>query len=310
MISNKQIGVAVDIPRDFDAVLQREETATVKIYLYGGELKSGFAADRLQKFFRDLGKRTVQARLAERQLPTAIADPLHIEQDNVAPPEKVGGAVFGGLIPYFVILFCLTGAMYPAIDLTAGEKERGTMETILCSPVSRTHLVLGKFLMVLTASLAAAMLSLISMSVTLGAGKSMVQSFARENGQALQWTVRPAAVFWVFLMIVPLAMLFSAVLLTIALFAKSHKEAQSYISPLTLVVLLPSIISLLPGVELNAGLAMVPILNTSLASKEIVAGIYHWRYLAVILISSCVYAGAALSVAIRLFEREDVIFRT
>src|SRR5207245_2365450 len=95
-----------------------------------------------------------------------------IEQRNVAPPEKVGGSLFGGLIGYMVILLCMTGAMYPAIDLTAGEKERGTMETILCSPVERTHLVLGKFLMVLTASLASAVLSVISMGVSfLGVSK-------------------------------------------------------------------------------------------------------------------------------------------
>ena len=66
-------------------------------------------------------------RLQARQLPASLASPLHIERENVAPPEKVGGAIIGGMIPYFVILFCLTGAMYPAIDLTAGEKERGTM---------------------------------------------------------------------------------------------------------------------------------------------------------------------------------------
>ena len=78
--------------------------------------------------------------------------------------KKSAAQLIGGLVPYFVILLCLTGAMYPAMDLTAGEKERGTIETILCSPVSRTHLVLGKFLMVLTASLSTAMLAILSMA--------------------------------------------------------------------------------------------------------------------------------------------------
>jgi sodium transport system permease protein len=113
----------------------------------------------------------------------------------------------------------------------------------------------------------------------------------------------------VFLLVVPLAVLFSAALLAIALFAKSHKEAQSYLSPLAIVVLLPAILSLLPGVELNVWLSLIPILNTSLASKEIVSGIYHWPYLALILISSCGYAAVALAIAVRLFQREDVLFR-
>src|SRR5262249_27039085 len=89
---------------------------------------------------------------------------------NVAPPEKVGGNVFGGLIPYLIVILCFTGAMYPAIDLTAGEKERGTMETLLCSPVNRLNIVLGKFFMVLTASVTTMLLSIVSMAVSAALG--------------------------------------------------------------------------------------------------------------------------------------------
>jgi sodium transport system permease protein len=110
-------------------------------------------------------------------------------------------------------------------------------------------------------------------------------------------------------MVVPLAVLFSAALLAISLFAKSFKEAQSYLSPLTIVVFAPAIVAILPGVELNAGLSLVPILNTSLVCKEIVSGTYHWGFIALIFASSCIYAAAALWVAILLFQREDVLFR-
>jgi len=103
--------------------------------------------------------------------------------------------------------------------------------------------------------------------------------------------------------------LFSAALLTIALFAKSYKEAQSYISPLMIVVIVPAVASVIPGVELNARLALVPILNTSLVSKEIFTGTYHWNYILTIFGSSCVYAAAALYAAVRMFNREDVLFR-
>ena len=89
-----------------------------------------------------------------------------MKTENVAPPEKVGGNIVGGMIPYIFILLCFTGAMYPAMDLTAGEKERGTLETILCSPVARTDLVLGKFLVVLAASLGTVVISLLSMGAT------------------------------------------------------------------------------------------------------------------------------------------------
>jgi sodium transport system permease protein len=310
-ISSKQIRAAVEIPPGFDAKLAAGEPMSVKIYMYEGELKSGFGADRLQKFFRDVRDRAIRERLAARHLPENLIRPFDIKQQNVAPPEKVGGAILGGLVPYFVILLSLTGAMYPAMDLTAGEKERGTIETILCSPVSRTHLVLGKFLMVLTASVATAFLSIISMSVSFGVGKKMLQGVVHGTADTvLQITLTAKAVISVFVMVLPLAVLFSAALLAIALFAKSFKEAQSYISPLMIVVVLPAVAAVLPGVELSTTLALVPVLNTSLVSKEIMTGTYHWNYIALIFASSCVYAAAAIAIAVKLFKREDVLFRT
>ena len=310
-ISSKQIRAAVEIPAGFDAKLAAGEPMSVKIYMYEGELKSGFGADRLQKFFRDVRDRAIRERLEARQLPENLIRPFDIKQQNVAPPEKVGGAILGGLVPYFVILLSLTGAMYPAMDLTAGEKERGTIETILCSPVSRTHLVLGKFLMVLTASVATALLSIISMTVSFGVGKKMLQGVAHGAADTvLQITLTAKAVISVFVMVLPLAVLFSAALLAIALFAKSFKEAQSYISPLMIVVVLPAVAAVLPGVELSTTLALVPVLNTSLVSKEIMTGTYHWNYIALIFASSCIYAAVAIAIAVKLFQREDVLFRT
>lgn len=310
-ISNKQIRAAVDIPADFDAKLASGQPTTVKIYMYEGDMKSGFGADRLQKFFRDLRDRTVRQNLQARQLPLNLMRPFDIQQQNVAPPEKVGGAVLGGMVPYFIILLCLTGAMYPAMDLTAGEKERGTIETILCTPISRTHLVLGKFLMVLTASLATAVLSLSSMAISFGVGKQLLLGGAHGAvDTALQITISGKAIASIFLVVFPLAVFFSAALLAISLFAKSFKEAQSYLSPLMIVVVLPAVAAMLPGVELNSKLALVPVLNTSLVSKEIITGTYHWNYIALIFASSSVYAAGAIAVAVKLFQREDVLFRT
>ena len=310
-ISNKEIRAAVEIPQGFEAKLAAGETSTVKIYMYEGELKSGFGADRLQRFFRELRDRTIRQHLEARQLPISLVRPFDIEQKNVAPPEKVGGAILGGLVPYFVILLCLTGAMYPAMDLTAGEKERGTIETILCSPVSRTHLVLGKFLMVLTASVATAILTIASMAVSFGAGKKLLLGVTQgEADAALQITITGKAMISIFFIVLPLAVFFSAALLALSLFAKSFKEAQSYISPLMIVAVLPAVAAISPGVELSPALALVPVLNTSLVSKEIITGTYQWNLIALIFLSSSVYAVAALAIAVKLFQREDVLFRT
>ena len=250
------------------------------------------------------------ARLAGRGLPGNLVNPFATKTLNVAPPEKVAGNQIGGLIPYLFILLCFSGALYPAMDLTAGEKERGTMETILCSPVARTDLVLGKFLMVLTASLTTAVVSMITTGITLVVIGSAAGAPAAAARQGAMPVLDPAGLLLVLAMVLPVAVLFCSVLLAVSLFAKSMKEASSYTTPLIALIIIPAMMGLMPGVELNAKLAMVPILNIALASKELVSGVFHWNYLALIFGSTCVYAAAALAFCVRMFNREDVLFRT
>jgi sodium transport system permease protein len=308
-ISEKEIRAAIDIPKGFQSALDRGEEQTVKIYFYEGELRSSSGADRVEKFFKDYRESIVSSRLTARNIPPSIIKPFEVKQENVAPPEKVSGAALGGLLGYMVILLSMTGAIYPAIDLTAGEKERGTMETILSSPISRLDLVLGKFFLVLSASLTTALLSIISMGTSFYfVGRSGVMS--AKDATVLQLHIGLSTVLSVFLMALPLAVLFAAVLMTIALFAKTYKEAQSYLTPMTFIVVIPAVASLLPGVDLTAKLALIPILSTSLVCKEIVAGTFHWNYIMLIFLSSSVYAAAALFIAVKMFQRESVLFRS
>ncbi len=317
-IADKQLRAAVEIPGGFDAALARGEPATVKVYHYEGELRSGFAAGEARRFLTDYREKQVVARLAARGLPATLVKPFDIRSENVAPPEKVGGNAIGGIIPYIFILFCFAGALYPAIDLTAGEKERGTLETILCSPVARVELVLGKFLLVLVASLTTVVCSLISMGLSALVGGSLLArgslgaaaAAAGGNSAGVLPRIDPLGLLAVGAMVLPIAVLFAALLLTLSLFAKSTKEAQSYASPLILVVILPAMMSMLPGVELNAGLALVPILNLSLVCKELVSGVWHWGYIGLIFGSSCLYAAGGLILCVRMFNREGVLFRT
>jgi sodium transport system permease protein len=310
-IINKDIRAAVEIPPGFQSDVAQQKPTALKIYIYRGDMKSSFGADRVQDYFKTYSDSVVKERLAAKNVPDSALKPFDVKQENVAPPEKVGGATFGGLIGYMVILLCLTGGMYPAMDLTAGEKERGTMETILSSPVSRVHLVLGKFFLVLSASLVTAALSVTSMGVSFWAVEHF-HAFDKGGSDAaeLQLSLGPGSVLSVFVMVLPLAVLFSAALMTISLFAKSYKEAQSYVTPMMMVVILPAVAAMLPGVELTSKLALVPILNMSLLCKELVTGTYHWNYIAIIFSSTCVYAAAALFLAVKMFQREDVLFRS
>ena len=220
-----------------------------------------------------------------------------------------GDLILDRLVPFAILVigfFPLSFTLLVALESFVGEKERGTIETILASPISRTALASGKFLAVLTTALCTAFLSLFSLGISSrlsGSGE-----MAQELPFALALNGHTVAAM--LLMILPVAVLFAGALLAIALMAKSYREAQSYIQPLMIVVILPAVAAMLPGVDLNPKLALVPILNVSLVSKELVAGIYNWKLIGEIFLSSCLYAAIALFVAIRAFQRESVLFRT
>jgi sodium transport system permease protein len=140
------------------------------------------------------------------------------------------------------------------------------------------------------------------------AAKAAVEA-AATRAPAFMPTVDPVGLVGVFAMVAPVAVLFAALLLTISLFAKSYKEAQSYVSPLIIVVLMPAMMGMMPGVELSTKTALVPILNISLACKEMLSGVWNWNYLGLIFGSTSLYAAVALALCVRMFNREDVIFR-
>jgi sodium transport system permease protein len=312
-ISDKRLRAAIEVPAGFEAALAEGGDAVVRVYHHEGDLKSGFAVAEIEGVLRAYRERIVAARLADRGLSPSLIAPFAFARENVAPPERVGGGLVGGFIPYVVILLCFTGAMYPAMDLTAGEKERGTLEPLLCTPVPRIDLVLGKFLMVLTGSLATVLLAGLSAAATLPLGAWLLAGGAPAGGAAgpggVAMTVDPLGLLASLVLVLPVAVLFAAALFALALPARSQKEAQSLISPLVVVVILPALGALLPGVELTPALAFVPILNVALASKDLVSGVFDWSSLALIFLSTSAYAAAALAAAVKMFGRESVFFR-
>src|SRR5260370_75349 len=135
----------MELRSGFQVDVAQQKSDTVKIFNYQGEMKSEFASDKIETYMKEYRDKVVKERLAAKHLAETVLKPFEVNRENVAPPEKVSGAAFGGIIGYMVILLCMTGAMYPSMHLTAGEKERGTVDTILSSPISRMHHVLGKF---------------------------------------------------------------------------------------------------------------------------------------------------------------------
>jgi sodium transport system permease protein len=303
-INEKKLRAAVEFPPGFAARLEQGAPAPeIRIYLYRTELRSEAAAERLETLAREYQEQVVSSRLARRGFSTALLKPVETRREDVARPEQVAGMRLGRLLPYFIIVLCASGALHPAIDLTAGEKERGTLETLLASAARRIELVFGKFLVVLTLSLVTTLLALASFAF------SVLHLQRNGTGASETFTVSAGSAALVFALVLPIAVLLSGVLLALALLAKSYKEAQSYTGYVMLGVLLPAIGSVLPGVEINPVTAWVPILNVTLVAQEIFTGSFPWLSIALVLISSCVYAALGLGLAAWQFNREEVLFR-
>jgi sodium transport system permease protein len=307
-LKEKKISAALEFTDDFEKKIREEDSTEAIIYYDATELKSEITSVKLKDILKDYQDSVVAARLSERQIDKSLLYPIKVSEENLAPKEKMGGFMLAMFLPYVIVILAMSGAMYPAIDLTAGEKERGTLETILVTPVSRLDIAAGKFLTVLTASMITILLATISMSLSASFGFAKMGQFA--SGQPIQFSIRPLSILMLLVLMFPIACLFSSALLSVALFAKSYKEAQSYVTPLMFVVILPAMVSFLPGFELDWRLALIPVVNISMATKEVLLGTYKWSFILLIFISTFIYAGFSIFVTKRLFEKEEVLFRT
>ncbi len=211
------------------------------------------------------------------------------------------GSMLATLVPLVLVLMTITGAVYPAIDLTAGERERGTIEALIASPIPRGQVLFAKYTAVVSVALLTAIVNLIAMLITLQAGGLM--SLLTGGDAAVPWR----ALAQILGLLVLFSGFFSAVLLCLTSFAKSFKEAQAYLIPLMLLSLAPGVLSLIPGISLTPALAIVPLVNIILLARELLAGSVNPVAAAAAVLSTIAYAAAALGIAARLFGSDAIL---
>ena len=236
----------------------------------------------------------------------AILEPIEVVKVDTADKRENLGEKIGGFLPYLLVPLVLMGATYPAIDLGAGEKERGTLETLLLTPITRTQLVLGKFITLLTTSIASTTITVLSMGVWI----ALAITFADlEFIKVAFSSLAVSDLLMIFVLLLPLAAIFSALALAISIYARTFKEAQNYMTPLSLGVIFPVIIALMPNVELTVKTAFIPVTNVALAIKEIVKGTVDYTLIGLIFLATAIIAGILLDFCVKWFNREDVLFR-
>lgn len=303
-IDEKIVRAFIHLPERFDQRMAEADSVVIQIIHDASSTQSETAADKLSDWAKDYRQSLVESTLVDLGMERHFAKPFWILEDNVAPKARIGGMILGMMLPYMLIILVVVGGMSPALDLTAGEKERNTLETLLASPVSRFDIAAGKFLTTFTAAMVSMLLALTSMTLTARYGFGSMTDGEIEIGLSL------TSLFWLLVMMVPAATLFSALMITVAIGAKSYKEGQSYLTPILMLTILPAMVTFIPGIELSTGLLFVPVVNICLGLKEVLMGTFKvWKILTVFGVTS-LYALIALYLAQKIFERESVVFKT
>jgi sodium transport system permease protein len=312
-IRSGQASAVMVVPQDLPQQLVSEKEINIPIKYNSVDEPSQITYLRLKEVLSRWRRNIVAGRLKRDQKTESYTEPIQVKAEDVATASEVGDSVWSKLFPFLLVMMSLTGAFYPAIDLCAGEKERGTMETLLISPASRTELVLGKFLTVMLASVTTALLNLVSMGLTGVWLARYAGNLTAVPGRRAMIITPPSleVAFWIILLLIPLAAFFSAVCLSLAVLARSMKEGQYYMTPLYLVCLPLIFLTLAPGIELDLFKSLVPITGVALLLRALIMHNYNvaLRYFLPVMVPTLVYAAIALRWAIDQFQREEVLFR-
>jgi len=308
-IATGKIKFAIIIPEASVQQIEESNQAIIRLY-YNNASAASMAKSRAARIIYNLGEQLRSERLeklgfAGRQSQSNLLNPIAIEECGTANMREIFGERLGGVLPYIFIIFSFMGSLYVAIDVGAGEKERGTLETLLLAPVPRRQIVLGKFLVLFTTGVTSALLCLASIGLILSTKGKEVTGAMRE----VLLSFNLIDILLVGAMLIPMAAIFSSLLLSLSIYARSYREAGAYCGPLNLLVIIPAVIAMLPGVELNWVTSMVPVMNISLAIKELLKGTMDYLILAGILGSTFLAAGALLAFTTWWFGREAVLFR-
>lgn len=300
-IGKEVIDYAFVVPKDFDQKESLDKQNSIEVFYQGTSIG---AKQRVDGYLAFIQSQLQVNRIAKKALDPSILQPLDIQYSNVASDKEMLGKIVGGFLPYLFIIFGFIGCMYPAIDLFTGEKERKTLETLLTAPVARWKILFGKMLVVVLSGIAAATFALIGLFLAL-------EVFQLVDDPKLIELVREILslqfILMLYLLLIPLTVFFAGVMIPVTVYAKTFKEAQSVLTPINFMVILPALIGFIPGIELNVGTAFIPIVNIVLATKELVAGTLSPLLLILSFLVMVVFAVFAVILSYKRFGKESNI---
>ncbi|WP_283592709.1 ABC transporter permease subunit/CPBP intramembrane protease [Paraclostridium bifermentans] len=279
------------------------------VYIDSSENSSSIAQEEVEKILNTYKEELVENKLKESGLDTkSTLEPLSYKTLDVAKNEEVAGHLIGQILPFVLIMGLLMGAIYPAIDVMAGEKERGTLETLFTLPITNLELVMGKYLAVSLCAVVSAILNILSIFITMAfllATQGMVSEMGMISIDYAQM-ILPGIITLICVCL--FAMVVSAVSMCVCSLAKSFKDAQNYITPVTLFVMIPSYVSMVPTIELDSFTATIPVVNISLLIKSVLTFNSNISLIALVLLSNLVFVIIAVLLLSKMFNSEEILF--
>lgn len=313
-VKEEEIDAAVIIPKDFQEKIKNQESADVNLIIKSTNTKSANVTNILSAVMAEFNNQILHKRFSDQNINPAILSKISILPEDVATEKETGGFVLGFLIPMFIVMWSIVGGQYTAIDVSAGEKERKTLESLLLTSVKRRDIVFGKFLAVSSVALVSVVIAIGSFYAALiyagGFGPMDTTGSGTAGTVAVNFSIEPQAILLLLAVSVFLILMFSAIILSISIFAKSFKEAQNYIGPSYLVVILSVVlVNSIPGFEPALWYFAIPAVNATLLFKEVLMGTYDLGHIFLTAGSLVVYSIIAIFLAVKIYSKEGVLFR-
>lgn len=303
-VKSGKILAAVEIPKDFEENIVKEAAANVKLTYDNSSQQSQMAMSMLNGFIDTYSKAIVAERLSKRNISGDILNPVKVElKTSEKESEGFGKFMLSLLLPFMLVIYAVTGPMGAAVDLGAGEKERGTLEPLLTTQAGRMSLLWGKFFAITTLGLMTTLSSIVGLFI------SMKQKGGMFDGAS--GSLEVGVMLLIGLITLFLTMVFGALELAISIYARSFKEAQTYISPLMIISFIPTYATyMLDAKNIETFYFHIPLANVVCLLKEFIAGIYNYTHISITFGWIVVYILASVFFARYMFSREEVIFRT
>jgi len=279
----------------------------VTLYYDHSDQMALLGASRVQKFLERYLKDVLRKKLDALGLDyDKLSPPLTVTAKDTESSESTGRMILSRILPYFMVLAILTGAMGLGAEITAGEKERGTIATLLVSQLSRTEIVLGKFFAVLTVSLVSSLLSAVGLLI----GVRFFGGGLAPAGAQATFSLGLSDFGWMLGVLLPLAVILAALVIIVGSFARNQKEASAYLAPIYMVIVLVGIVSMTGGVSFVGTRFLIPVANALYALQEIITNDLNFQHLIYTLAANVICGGILIAASIELFKRETILFRS